>query len=273
MTVNNIKLVRAKSQTLTAAVEHEIRTAIITGIYRPSSQLPAEPELMKMLGVSRTVVREALRALEDDGLIIRRHGIGTFVRKHPITQYLSFNFGTTEMIKSSGMVPGTAHLEVMLGAADGEVANALNLPIGAPVLVLERIRTADGKPVVYSLDYVPRALVGDLDVKTFLKTNSESLYQFLQTSVRQVIEYGLTRILPVNAPVHIAGKLQVPEGSVLLHLQQTDYSPTDEPLLYSREFHVPDAFDFVIMRRGPKKTAGAGPPSLTTSNGARDKSS
>ncbi len=259
--VKNLKPARAKWQTLTEAAEQEIRTAIAEGIYRPGAQLPAESELVEMLGVSRTVVREALRLLEDDGLITRRHGVGTFVRKHPILQNLNFNSGTTEMIRSAGMAPGTAHAQVQLTAANDDVADALNLPVGAPVVVIERIRTADHKPVVYSLDYLPQVLIGDTGVAAFWTTEDVSLYHMLRTSFGQVIEYGVARILPVNASAHVAGKLRVPEGSVLLYLLQTDYSPSDKPILYSCEYHLPDAFDFIIMRRGQRKIEGA-PASL-----------
>jgi GntR family transcriptional regulator len=253
MTVNNIKLARPQSQTLTSAVEHELRNAIVRGVYRPNSQLPAESELMKMLGVSRTVVREALRVLEDDGLIIRRHGVGTFVRKHPIVHNLNFNYGTTEMIKSAGLRPGNAILEVRQIPADQEVADALELPLGAPVVLVERLRTADGKPVVHAREYLSPDLVGDLDLATLLGTEKGSLYQVVQSNLGLSIEYGLTRILPVVASADIAAKLQVEESSVLLYLLQTDYSPTDEPILYSCEYHLSDAFDFFVMRRGPKK--------------------
>ncbi|HUS17408.1 MAG TPA: GntR family transcriptional regulator, partial [Chloroflexia bacterium] len=98
---------RTNSKTLTESAQQQIRQAIVQGTFRPGSQLPGEMELGTMLGVSRTVVREALRILEEDGLITRRHGVGTFVRKRPILNNLSFNFGTTEMIESAGMVSGT----------------------------------------------------------------------------------------------------------------------------------------------------------------------
>lgn len=256
MNVNILRPARAKSQTLTAVVVQEIRGAIARGVYRPGGQLPAESELMEMLGVSRTVIREALRLLEDDGLITRRHGVGTFVRKHHILQNLNFNFGTTEMIKSAGMIPGTAHMEVTVAVADSDVAEALNLRVGAPIVVIERTRTANNKPVVYSLDYLPRALIGDSDLASFWAAEDLSLYELLQTRFGQVIEYGAARILPVAATALIAGKLLVAEGSVLLYLFQTDYSPSDDPVLYTREFHLSDAFDFVIMRRGPKRFGG-----------------
>jgi GntR family transcriptional regulator len=254
--VNNLKSARAKSQTLTSAAEQEIRSAIAGGVYRPGAQLPAESALVEMLGVSRTVVREALRLLEDDGLITRRHGIGTFVRRHTILQNLNFNFGTTEMIRSAGMTPGTASVDVHRSAAAADVAEALNLPVGAPVVVIERIRTADHKPVVYSLDYLPQALIGEADPASLWTPEDVSLYHLLQTGYGQVIEYGVVRILPITAAPDVAEKLRVPAGSVLLYLLQTDYSPSDEPLLYSCEYHLPDSFDFVIMRRGPKKVGG-----------------
>lgn len=257
--VKSLKPVRTSSYTLTEAAEQEIRTAIEQGLYRPGTQLPAESELVLMLGVSRTVVRDALRLLEDDGLITRRHGKGTFVRSRSILQNLNFNFGTTEMIKSAGLTPGTAWLEVQIQAAAPDVASALNLPAGAPVLAIERIRTADRKPVVYSWDYIPQALIGELDPGAFQMSAAGSLYHWLRDSFGHVIEYGVTRILPVSAAAHVAGNLQVPEGSVLLCLLQTDYASSDEPVLYSCEYHLPDAFDFIITRKGPRKTGGAAP--------------
>lgn len=259
--VKSLKPVRTSSHTLTEAAEHEIRMAIEQGVFRPGTQLPAEPELMQMLGVSRTVVRDALRLLEDDGLITRRQGKGTFVRKHPILQNLNFNFGTTEMIRSAGMTPGTTLVNIQVAAASQETARALNLAEGAPVVALERVRTADQKPVVYSWDYCPEALVGEIEAGVFQAGEEVSLYQMLRDNFGQVVEYGVARILPVSASAPVAEKLQVPLGSVLLCLLQTDYSASDEPILYSCEYHLPDAFDFIIMRKGPRKLA-AGPALL-----------
>ena len=253
MNVNNLKPARSHSQTLTEATKQELRDAIARGLYRPGSQLPAESELVQLLGVSRTVVREALRLLEEDGLITRRHGVGTFVRRHAILHNLNFNFGTTEMIRSAGLKPGTPHLDVQLAPASDEVAEALNLPVGTPVVVVERVRSADGKPVVYTYDYIPQAVVRDIDIVSFWKDQDVSIYALFQSVFGQVIEYGVARVLPVTAPAHMAEKLEVPVDSILLYLVQTDYSPTDEPVLYSCEYHLPDAFDFLVMRRGPKK--------------------
>jgi GntR family transcriptional regulator len=247
-----MKPAHSSRKTLTDAVQEELRQAILNGSYQPGSQLPTEAELGQMLGASRTVVREALRILEEDGLIFRRHGVGTFVRKHPILKNLNINYGITDMIQLAGLEPGTAHLAVYPGRADEEIAAQLDVPIGTPMLNIERVRTAAGKPVVYSLDTFAQNLLGgrQLDSNRFF---SESVYKILQDDWGLTIDYGIARILPAKAPVHIAEKLALPPDAMVLYLVQTDYSPLDEPILYSREYHLPDEFDFVIWRRGPNK--------------------
>lgn len=247
-----LKSARSSRTTLTEAAQQELRQAIIRGTYNPGSQLPTEGELGELLGVSRTVVREALRALEEEGLIARRHGVGTFVRNHPILKNLNLNFGITEMIVSAGLKPGTTHIAIRRETSTEEIASQLNIASGAELITIERVRTADSKPVVYSLDTFPEALVRghQFDPNRLLK---ESLYQILQAEFGHVIEYGVAQILPAAASAYIADKLAIPKGSLLLYIIQTDYVSGDKPILYSREYHLPDAFDFMVWRRGPAK--------------------
>jgi GntR family transcriptional regulator len=251
-----LKSARSERKTLTDVAQQELRQAITAGTFRPGSQLPTEAELCAMLGVSRTVVREALRVLEDDGLVARRHGVGTFVRNHPILKNLNFNFGITEMIESAGLKSGTSHLALQNATADEEKAEQLHIPLGTPIITVERVRTADGRPVVYSLDTFTEALIqqAEFDPQLLL---TESIYNILQTSLGQVIEYGIARLLPVTAPLHVTEKLQLPPNALTLYIVQTDYSSGDEPLVYSCEYHLPDAFDFVVWRRGPTRLRGS----------------
>src|ERR1043165_3592936 len=251
-----LKTARSERKTLTEVAQQELRQAITGGTFRPGSQLPTEAELCEMLGVSRTVVREALRVLEDDGLVTRRHGVGTFVRNHPILKNLNFNFGITEMIESAGLKSGTSHLAVQRETADEEKAEQLHVPVGTPLITIERVRTADGRPVVYSLDTFTESLIqrAEFDPQLLL---TESIYNILQTSLGEVIEYGIARLLPVAAPRHVAEKLGLPPEALTLYIVQTDYSSGDEPLVYSCEYHLPDAFDFMVWRRGPTRLRGS----------------
>jgi len=244
-----LKSARSERKTLTEVALQELRQAITGGTFRPGSQLPTEAELCEMLSVSRTVVREALRVLEDDGLVARRHGVGTFVRNQPIIKNLNFNFGITEMIESAGLKSGTSHLAFQKETADQEKARQLGVPVGTPLITVERVRTADGRPVVYSLDTLTEALFQKAGFDPQVLA-SESIYTILHTTLGQVIEYGIARLLPVVAPQHVAAKLQLPANALALYIVQTDYSSADEPLVYSCEYHLPDAFDFIVWRRG-----------------------
>lgn len=244
-----LKSAKSARKTLTEIAENELRQAITEGTFRPGSQLPTEAELCEMLGVSRTVVREALRVLEDAGLVTRRHGVGTFVRNHSILKNLNFNFGITEMIESAGFKPGTSHLAVRQETADEETADQLRVSLGTPLVTVERVRTADGRPVVYSLDTFTEDLIQRARFDPEL-LRTKSIYSLLQTSLGQAVEYGIARLLPVAAPLHITEKLQLPINALTLYIVQTDYSSGDEPLVYSREYHLPDAFDFLVWRRG-----------------------
>ncbi len=249
---------RTERKTLTEVAVDSLRQAMAGGRYPPGSQLPTEAELVEMLGVSRTVVREALRALEEDGLVARRQGVGTFVRETPIVKNLNFYYGITEMIESAGLTAGTSYLDLQAGTADGETAEQLRLPPGAPVLTVARVRTADGRPVVYTLDTVSAALVR---VQAFdpYRLQTESVYTVLQTELGQLIEYGVARLAPATAPEEVAERLGLPPAALVLYVVQTDFSAADKPLLYSREYHLPDAFDFIVRRRGPARLrSGAG---------------
>ncbi|HXQ37094.1 MAG TPA: GntR family transcriptional regulator [Anaerolineales bacterium] len=251
-----LRLAKSERKTLTEVAQQELRQAITRGTFRPGSQLPTEAELCEMLGVSRTVVREALRVLEDDGLVARRHGVGTFVRNHPILKNLNFNFGITEMIESAGLKPGTSHLAIQTENADQEKAEQLRVAVGTPLITVERVRTADGRPVVYSLDTLTESLLQRADFDPQL-LRTASIYNVLQTSLGQVIEYGIARLMPVAAPDHVSEKLQLPPNALTLYIVQTDYSSADEPLVYSCEYHLPDEFDFMVWRRGPTRLQGS----------------
>lgn len=247
-----IRSARGERKTLTEVAEEELRQAIVTGTYQPGSQLPTEAELVAMLGVSRTVVREALRGLEEDGLIMRRHGVGTFVREHSILKNLNLNYGTGEMIQSAGKVPSTAHLDVRTEPASDEIAEALGLAPGSPVVVIERVRTADGRPVVFSLDVLAASVMetAPIDPQRF---REESVYGMLQSDLGRPIDYGVARLMPAHAPEHVARHLDLAPDSLMLYVVQTDYATNDEPVLYTAEYHLPDAFDFVVFRRGPAR--------------------
>src|SRR3954463_5202774 len=103
--------IRADNRHLYLQVIDKIKQNIEKGIFKEKERLPSEFDLAKQLGVSRATLREALRILEEENVIIRRHGVGTFVNVKPLfTSGIEQLNSVTAMIEQAGMVPGTIFL-------------------------------------------------------------------------------------------------------------------------------------------------------------------
>ncbi|HEY7667357.1 MAG TPA: GntR family transcriptional regulator [Actinomycetota bacterium] len=233
---------------LSFAVRDQLAGRIASGEIEAGSRLPPEPQLAADLGVSRATLREALRSLEEDGLVTRTRGAGTYATSRPrLRNNLDINFGVSEAIRAAGMRPGTASTAVRTAAASPEEARALDLVAGDTVVVLERVRTADDRPVVWSRDVVRATLLpagalepaGDVSVYDVLARNDVA------------VQHGVVTVEPQVADKALAKRLRIEPGALILYLRQVDYDASGEPVLLSHEHHVADAFEFSVVRRGP----------------------
>jgi DNA-binding GntR family transcriptional regulator len=78
-----------------------------------------------------------------------------------------------------------------------------------------------------------------------------SVYDLLEASANVAIQHGVVTIEPMTADRSLARKLKIPVGSLLLYLRQVDYDRSGDPVLLSHEYHLGDAFEFSVVRRGP----------------------
>ncbi|MCL5950187.1 MAG: GntR family transcriptional regulator [Chloroflexi bacterium] len=242
-------LARPVHKTLTRTTAETLRQAIEVGSFPAGSQLPSEKELISRLGISRTTLREALRILEDERLIERRRGLGTYVSERPILKDLSANFSISEMILAAGMTPGVSCAEVRIERASSNVAAGLRITEGTQVVLIDRVRTANDRPVVWSLDFLPPTLLGPHGMER-LRAGVQSIYEFLACEQVRIV-HGVAELRPILATKEIAGKLEVKRCAPILCITQTDYSANNQPVLYSIEYHLPDTIIFQINRKGP----------------------
>jgi GntR family transcriptional regulator len=241
----------ARPRLRSVSVRDELLQRIDQGEFPAGTRLPSEPDLAAELQVSRATLREALRALEGEGLVRRRRGSGTYVAERPrVANSLDLNFGVTEAIRLAGMEAGMAQGRTWTEPASAGEATRLGLEPGQDVLVVERVRTAEGKPVVLSRDIFPSSLIGDRTqvVEEMLR---RSIYEVLERDLGVVIHHGIATFRPVRADHAVARRLEVPRGELLLYIWQVDYAEDGAPVISSHEFHLADAFDFSVVRRGP----------------------
>jgi len=236
------------TQPLPLMARGKIEELIQNKTLAPGDRLPNETKLAQILGVSRITVREALRLLEEDGIITRRQGRGTFVRSSDliIRNPLEVNISVTEVIESKGFKAGTAWFKLDRTKADKTISNKLNIEAGSPVIILERVRTANEKPAVYTLDVFSENIVEKMGV---LKEFDGSLSKLLEEKYNQKIEYSVSKLIPILPGPSVLDKLKIGRSSPLLLVEEVDYSSEDKPVIYGREYWTPGIFEFTILRR------------------------
>jgi GntR family transcriptional regulator len=238
-----------------ALLSHTLRDKVTSWIgragFRPGQQLPPEPDLAAELGVSRATLRETLRSLEDEGFLMRTRGAGTFLANRPrVRNNLDANFGVTEAIRASGMRAGIERASTVRRPSSERERERLLLQAGEEVVVVERVRTADGRPVVVSTDVLPAHLLENRR-DTVGRLVRGSIYSTLERDLGIAVHHGVATFAPARATASVAASLRVGRGTLLLYLSQIDYDDSGRPVLASDEHHLADAFEFMVIRRGP----------------------
>lgn len=242
---------KTRARPRSVSVRDEITDRIDRGLLTAGTRLPSEPALATELGVSRATLREALRTLEAEGLVRRMWGSGTYVAQgRRVANSLDMNFGVTDAIRAAGMLAGSEQARYWFEPASAGEAAQLSLQPGQDVLVVERVRTADGKPVVLSRDILPAHLLAERP-EVADQMLQRSMYEVLERDLGLVIHHGIASFRPVRADVTVARRLGIPRGELLLAIWQVDYSEDDVAIVSSHEYHLADAFEFTVLRRGP----------------------
>ncbi|MDQ4042101.1 MAG: GntR family transcriptional regulator [Actinomycetota bacterium] len=235
-------------RSLRHSLAQELRARIRAGEWRPGDRLPSEPELARLSTVSRSSMRAAITVLEEDGFVSRRHGSGTYVTHRPaLPSDLGNNFGVSALIAHNGMKPGSAEETSGTVPAPREVADAFEVPVGTPVGILRRVRTADGRRVVDVTDWCRVEHIAPDELPEIARG---SIYKALADR-GLAVDHGVATLEPRNADGELARRLGVPRGTLLLTFDQVDRTADGVAALVSREHHVADAFTFTLLRRGP----------------------
>jgi GntR family transcriptional regulator len=222
-------------------VQRGLEQAIEAGMIAVNDALPAERELANALGVSRVTVRNAVRALVEKGMLVQRHGAGTFVASR-VEQPLKQLTGFTEDMSERGMAVNVQWLDRSIGLPTPEECEALKIDSSMAVSRLYRLRLADEKPMCIEHAVLPISYLEDpMAVET-------SLYDYLEGLKRRpsrAIQKLSARLLDISH-AHFLG---VPTGSPCLYIERTSFLPNDEPIEFVRSYYRGDSYEFVAELR------------------------
>lgn len=220
-----------------------------TGL-RPGDRLPSETELAARFGLARGSVREALKLLEQDGLIVARQGLGRFVSAlsglevdRPITQYESI----TELLDARGLKYTTEVLSVARVKGQPDELAALDLPPGSEVIRLRRIRRQPRRMLIYSINSLPISILreGDeLDPKEFTGSVTEWLKSRGGPPVSSAAQIRATSLPKDVPPVHPSDR-----KIEWLLITERCVAADGRAVLYALDYHRADVFSFHVLRR------------------------
>src|SRR6185312_16386525 len=183
----------------------ELLDEITSAQLQPGTKLPSEGQLAKRFKVSRATVRDAVRGLVEAGYVTRRRGSGSYVtERRRMPHGLDATLSYLAMIESAGAHAGMRILEAAIEPCCQDDA-PLQLDPGDTVLAVERVRTADDQPVIYSLDRIPaRLLRTDLDLQNL----DPSLFALLSSSGHAADRESAGRAAWEAAALYRGGRLR-----------------------------------------------------------------
>jgi GntR family transcriptional regulator len=236
-------------------LRQQLERAVTDGELEVGEQMPTEGALCKLYGVSRTVVRQALSDLEREGLVSRIKGKGTFVSGPKFSEHVIQSLTSLhENMASSGERLETTVLRLEVQPVSAYVAEMLRLPDTEQILLLERLRSVNGQPLVVTTAHMPYSLCApilDLDL------TNRSLFQTFEQDLGLTLHRGTRTIDAGLAGAQVAQQLGIEEGSPVLLFSGVTYLADDRPIEYFVGVHRGDRsrFEVELFRLGSGQTA------------------
>ncbi len=181
--------------------------------YPVGAFLPPEPELGRLLGVSRTTVRKSVEMLIDDGFLVVRRGRGTEILDFRAVQRLHFVTSFSETLREQGFEVSYREVKVGAVSATSSLASDLDVPAGSPLVHIHRLALANGKPIAIMDNHLLPDLAPGIEEKA---DRIQSLYAFLESEYALRIEAATDFISARAATREEAKKLRIAAGAPLL---------------------------------------------------------
>jgi len=221
----------------------DLRALIRARDFAPGSKFITERDIAERFKTSRPTANKALSSLVSQGLLEVRRGAGTFVRESVLDYDLERLVSFTDKALAAGKKPGTTLLEYhKLPAAEAPhiVIQSLRVQAKDTLIYMERIRLADGKPVIYE----QRHVVAGLCPKISRSDAKGSLYGFWTEKCGIEISGAEEVIHAVNANKAQAAHLQIPVGTACFQIVATGFANGEKPLWHETTLYRADVYEF-----------------------------
>lgn len=239
-----MKLKEASLVPLYQQLLEEIKYSIDTGKYAYEEKIPTEPELSEKYGVSRITVRRAVDELCTEGYLVKKQGKGTFVCRPKLLRKIARTNdvqGFSEACRLNNMVPGAKVTNLQISVARADEAKFFRIEENAKVLYSQRVRTADGIPIMLENNFFPYESFSYLEKEDL---NEVSLFKTLKKHGVEVKETIKSTLEIVKAETDHAKLLDVAVGEPLFYMNAYFTDTKGEPVFIGRQYMVGSRYVF-----------------------------
>ncbi len=223
-------------------IMNQLRAKISEGEYAVNSTLPPERELVETYQVSRMTIRQAISELVNEGILIRRKGIGTFVAPPKLEQPLSSLTSFTEDMAQRGMKAGGHIVSFKETLPDPTIRKTLGLSAEDKVFECVRLRLADEEPMALETTTLVASICSGLQREDL---ENQSLYKVLAERWGIELDYATQSLEPILAPSHEATLLHIAPGSPLLLMHRISYDQNDRAVEHVKSLYRGDRYKIV----------------------------
>ena len=215
-------------------IYEDLSSQISSGALEADARLPSESDLAQRYGVSRMTVRQAVRQLQDEHLLVRRRGSGTFVTR-PSAQRRRLN-RLGSFAQEMGADETRVRTELLARettAAPEEARECLGLPPGRETIRIERVRLIDDRPAALQVSWLPYALVPLL---ARVELTGGSLYRTIREHYGLRLSWADMEVSATAATAAQARMLDVRRGAPLIASVRITHDHSSTAVEYARSW-------------------------------------
>ena len=229
-------------------LEQILRSQIMTGELLPDKRIPTEKELAEIYQVSSITVRQAIMRLVQEGLLLRKQGKGTFVRKSlkNAKNIMTFNVGgdIKDVVPEGLISQKVTVLGIETVKSSRLVSETLKISEQDDVTRIKRTRSDGNFIISYIKNFLPMD-IGKKITKADLRT--KPMLHVLKNKVNLSLKEGIQYVVAINADYEIASALNISISSPVLYLETIIYDVNDRPVDFVQTFYRSDHFKYTLQ--------------------------
>jgi GntR family transcriptional regulator len=235
------------SEPVTQRINQSIRDRIKSGFYKPGLRLPSEVELASEFNVSRSTLRNAINSLVTEGIVIRKHGNGSYINEHIIQFNIQLQnlWSFPQLILESGRQPEVETLARFERNSTPEEEALLELPSPQPLFILQRLFKADGMPAIHSTNILPASLLNSEIIPADLDL---SLYELVSRYCSTDLIYSVSELHAENAEPQIRERLNLTDCGTVLFFKDIFYTRDSHPVVIGQNYYNDQILSMRIVR-------------------------